>query len=246
MRRPLEARGAQIEVAADGDVRARRCSRLGERGIGSLLLEGGAALHAAAWDEGLVDFVRLYVTPHVLGAGRRAAPGRPGRSSGGAASIGASSRSGRRLDRGICSRASLKPSANWSSASRRAADSVCGLRTPLAPELKPGDSLAVNGVCLTVILAREPRGARGRRAGDACGSRRSASLARGSARQSRAAAARRQPLRRTFRAGPRRRDRPRRGAARRRRVPLADRQLSAAARAATSSTRDRSPSTASA
>ena len=25
--------------------------------------------------------------------------------------------------------------------------------TPLAPELKPGDSLAVNGVCLTVILA---------------------------------------------------------------------------------------------
>ena len=43
--------------------------RLGERGVGSLLLEGGAALHAAAWDEGLVDYVRLYVTPHMLGAG---------------------------------------------------------------------------------------------------------------------------------------------------------------------------------
>ena len=27
------------------------------------------------------------------------------------------------------------------------------IATPLAPELKPGDSLAVNGVCLTVILA---------------------------------------------------------------------------------------------
>jgi riboflavin synthase len=27
--------------------------------------------------------------------------------------------------------------------------------TPLAPELSPGDSLAVNGVCLTVILAEE-------------------------------------------------------------------------------------------
>ena len=36
--------------------------------MGSLLLEGGAALHAGAWDEGLVDFVRLYVTPHVLGS----------------------------------------------------------------------------------------------------------------------------------------------------------------------------------
>src|SRR5436190_15063523 len=27
--------------------------------------------------------------------------------------------------------------------------------TALAPELKPGDSLAVNGVCLTVILAED-------------------------------------------------------------------------------------------
>jgi len=27
------------------------------------------------------------------------------------------------------------------------------IATALAPELKPGDSLAVNGVCLTVILA---------------------------------------------------------------------------------------------
>ena len=26
-------------------------------------------MHAAAWDEGLVDYVRLYVTPHVLGPG---------------------------------------------------------------------------------------------------------------------------------------------------------------------------------
>ena len=33
------------------------------------VLEGGAALHAAAWDEGLVDFVRLYSTPHVVGPG---------------------------------------------------------------------------------------------------------------------------------------------------------------------------------
>ncbi len=67
LRAPLEARGAQIEVAADGTLRAA-LQRLAGRQIESLLLEGGAAVHAAAWDEGLVDYVRLYVTPHVLGA----------------------------------------------------------------------------------------------------------------------------------------------------------------------------------
>ena len=40
-------------------------------------------------------------------------------------------------------------------AERKATSRGCRLRigTVLAPELKPGDSLAVNGVCLTVILA---------------------------------------------------------------------------------------------
>ncbi len=75
----LEERGAAV-VVADGSVRGGS-EALAARGITSLLLEGGAALHAAAWDEGLVDFVRLYVTPHVLGptgvrflAGRRLPP----------------------------------------------------------------------------------------------------------------------------------------------------------------------------
>jgi diaminohydroxyphosphoribosylaminopyrimidine deaminase/5-amino-6-(5-phosphoribosylamino)uracil reductase len=36
--------------------------------IQSVLLEGGAAVHAAAWDEGVVDYVQLYVTPVALGA----------------------------------------------------------------------------------------------------------------------------------------------------------------------------------
>ena len=66
-RRQLESRGAEIEIASDRSLR-RAVERLGARGIGSLLLEGGAAVHAAAWDEGLVDYVRLYVTPHMLGA----------------------------------------------------------------------------------------------------------------------------------------------------------------------------------
>jgi len=68
LRAPLEAQGAEIEVAVDGTVRAA-LDRLAARQIESLLLEGGAALHAAAWDEGVVDFLRLYVTPRVIGPG---------------------------------------------------------------------------------------------------------------------------------------------------------------------------------
>lgn len=36
-------------------------------GVQSVLVEGGAAVHAAFWDEGLVDYVQLYVTPAWLG-----------------------------------------------------------------------------------------------------------------------------------------------------------------------------------
>jgi diaminohydroxyphosphoribosylaminopyrimidine deaminase/5-amino-6-(5-phosphoribosylamino)uracil reductase len=67
LRAALHKRGAQIEVTADGTLRAA-LRRLAERQIESLLIEGGAEVHAAAWDECLVDYVRLYVTPHVLGA----------------------------------------------------------------------------------------------------------------------------------------------------------------------------------
>jgi diaminohydroxyphosphoribosylaminopyrimidine deaminase/5-amino-6-(5-phosphoribosylamino)uracil reductase len=68
VRTRLEEHGAIIEIARDDSLRAA-LRPLGDREIGSLLLEGGAAVHAAAWDEGLVDYVRLYVTPHVIGAG---------------------------------------------------------------------------------------------------------------------------------------------------------------------------------
>jgi diaminohydroxyphosphoribosylaminopyrimidine deaminase/5-amino-6-(5-phosphoribosylamino)uracil reductase len=66
VRTALEARGAEIEVVDDGALRPA-LRRLAGREIGSLLLEGGGGLHAAAWDDGVVDYVRLYVTPHVLG-----------------------------------------------------------------------------------------------------------------------------------------------------------------------------------
>ncbi len=66
LRKPLEERGADIEVTDEGLLRPA-LRRLAAREIGSLLLEGGAALHAAAWDESVIDYVRLYITPHVLG-----------------------------------------------------------------------------------------------------------------------------------------------------------------------------------
>src|SRR5206468_4296997 len=65
-RQVLEALGAVVVIARDGSISAG-LERLGERGIGSLLLEGGATVQAAAWDEGVVDFARLYVTPHWVG-----------------------------------------------------------------------------------------------------------------------------------------------------------------------------------
>jgi diaminohydroxyphosphoribosylaminopyrimidine deaminase/5-amino-6-(5-phosphoribosylamino)uracil reductase len=68
VRRQLETAGAEILVAPDPTLRAA-LTCLGQRGIGSLLLEGGAAIHDSAWDEGVVDFVRLYLTPHTLGPG---------------------------------------------------------------------------------------------------------------------------------------------------------------------------------
>jgi diaminohydroxyphosphoribosylaminopyrimidine deaminase/5-amino-6-(5-phosphoribosylamino)uracil reductase len=66
LRKPLEARGAEIVVA--GPTFGSAVAALGAQQIGSLLLEGGAALHAAAFDEDVADLVRLYVSPRVLGA----------------------------------------------------------------------------------------------------------------------------------------------------------------------------------
>jgi diaminohydroxyphosphoribosylaminopyrimidine deaminase/5-amino-6-(5-phosphoribosylamino)uracil reductase len=76
-RGPLEDRGALIEVARDGSFSAA-LERLAAHRIGSLLLEGGAALHGAAWDAHLVDYVRLYITPQNVGpGGLRLLDGRP-------------------------------------------------------------------------------------------------------------------------------------------------------------------------
>jgi diaminohydroxyphosphoribosylaminopyrimidine deaminase/5-amino-6-(5-phosphoribosylamino)uracil reductase len=64
-RKALERRGAEILVS-DGTIRSS-LQALGARGLSALLLEGGAAVHEAAWSEGVVDYVRLYVAPRTLG-----------------------------------------------------------------------------------------------------------------------------------------------------------------------------------
>ena len=66
--RALEERGATLLAIESPNiavaVRAlRRC------GIQSLLVEGGATLHQAAWDAGIVDYAHLYVAPTLLGSG---------------------------------------------------------------------------------------------------------------------------------------------------------------------------------
>jgi len=74
-RRALEARGAEVLTATDGTFRSA-LELLGRRQIASLILEGGASLQSVAWDEGLVDFVSLYVSPMLLGPMAEAAQGR--------------------------------------------------------------------------------------------------------------------------------------------------------------------------
>jgi diaminohydroxyphosphoribosylaminopyrimidine deaminase/5-amino-6-(5-phosphoribosylamino)uracil reductase len=67
-RRRLQAARAEVLVAPGGRLRDA-LALLADRGISSLLLEGGAEVFQSAWEEDVVDYVRLYVTPHVLGSG---------------------------------------------------------------------------------------------------------------------------------------------------------------------------------
>ena len=66
-RRRLEALGAEVLVPG-GDGLGGALGDLGARGITTLVLEGGAAMHRAAWEAGLIDRVRIFVAPVVLGA----------------------------------------------------------------------------------------------------------------------------------------------------------------------------------
>ena len=62
----LERAGAVVEVLPVRDP-AMALSRLLAHDVSDLLLEGGALLHQSMWSAGLVDRVRLYLAPVVLG-----------------------------------------------------------------------------------------------------------------------------------------------------------------------------------
>jgi diaminohydroxyphosphoribosylaminopyrimidine deaminase/5-amino-6-(5-phosphoribosylamino)uracil reductase len=65
---PLEAAGATVIVQERPGV-PEALLQLPALSIQSIVLEGGAALHGAAWDAGVVDYVQLYVAPVMLGNG---------------------------------------------------------------------------------------------------------------------------------------------------------------------------------
>ena len=67
--RALAARGAEIwRFAAKGAVPlAQLAKRLGDAGLTSVLVEGGAAIHASIFAAGLADAAVLYVAPIVVG-----------------------------------------------------------------------------------------------------------------------------------------------------------------------------------
>ena len=65
--RALAARGATLVPRPDAAIGPAVAALLGY-GVTSLLLEGGPGVQAAAWDAGIVDRVRCYVSPVVLGS----------------------------------------------------------------------------------------------------------------------------------------------------------------------------------
>jgi len=68
----LRSAGARLQIheslPGGNDFRlADAVERLAADGITSLVLEGGPALHRAAWDEGIIDRVQIFVTPKPVG-----------------------------------------------------------------------------------------------------------------------------------------------------------------------------------
>ena len=70
--------GPVLVIGSRGEDLQSVLRHLASEGVQSLLLEGGAQIHAAAWDAGLVDYVQLFVAPVALGpAGVPLFGGRP-------------------------------------------------------------------------------------------------------------------------------------------------------------------------
>jgi diaminohydroxyphosphoribosylaminopyrimidine deaminase/5-amino-6-(5-phosphoribosylamino)uracil reductase len=63
----LTTAGAIVQAVPGPDRIGRALQMLAEREMTSLIVEGGATLHRAFWDAGLVDRVQMYVSPQRLG-----------------------------------------------------------------------------------------------------------------------------------------------------------------------------------
>jgi diaminohydroxyphosphoribosylaminopyrimidine deaminase/5-amino-6-(5-phosphoribosylamino)uracil reductase len=63
----LEDAGATV-MPIDTTTIGAALRQLPALGVQSVVIEGGAAVHAAAWDEGVVDYVQLYVAPVGIGS----------------------------------------------------------------------------------------------------------------------------------------------------------------------------------
>ncbi len=59
--------GAEVHSAPEGARLSAAVEWLAARGVSSLIVEGGAVLHRAFWDAGLVDRVQIFRTPVTLG-----------------------------------------------------------------------------------------------------------------------------------------------------------------------------------
>ena len=73
----LEAAGVELLMCAqrDGHVDLRDLmAKLGARGVDSVLLEGGAALHYAALEAGIVQSIHAYIAPKLIGGARAKSP----------------------------------------------------------------------------------------------------------------------------------------------------------------------------
>ena len=64
----LRAVGATLAVSAEDSLRSA-LARLVPFEIQSVLLEGGPEVHAAAWREGVVDYVQAFIAPSAIGPG---------------------------------------------------------------------------------------------------------------------------------------------------------------------------------
>ncbi len=62
----LTAAGAEMLTPAGGDL-GSALAALRNRGVTSIVIEGGPALHRAALDAGVVDLVQAYIAPRLLG-----------------------------------------------------------------------------------------------------------------------------------------------------------------------------------